>query len=401
MGITTCYCALCSGPATECSVGSTAPGALEWRRKRVARKRKLFMETGRYPSRYGTDDDWDEEELRDEYDVNEGGWTKHDENYAYDPELVSEETLLKETGAVLLTYLYLDVLPCFRGFISGPGWALDHMVEIQVEIGDGIYLGGDNPVFPFHFECFCVLAWALDHETDSNNLDRTVLYEVMKEFSQVYHHLELDYGQIQGPEQDWYSVPGEEYVVTDPLIDETDFLRELVTRNTFKHAPRDNDIQKHVVDDPFDKIPFDILYNILSWLPGSSICALSKASWAVTRATRYNAFWKQLLAQEMEWLWEINDILNEDAGEASDAEADNDDNDDSGGEGRFVIPADLGLKRLYLYLDEKTTPSYAMDAEFMGLGNRRRIWRPCQQLAEVYFKKLKQKSADAVEGARE
>ncbi|KLJ09372.1 hypothetical protein EMPG_15235 [Blastomyces silverae] len=274
------------------------------------------------------------------------------------------------------------------------------------------YLGSPDPVFPFHWECFCLLAWALDHETEPNNLDRTVLYEVMKEFSQVYSFLELDYGQIEGPEQDWYSVPGEEvsicgqeddtsfqYVVTNPLIDATDFLRELITRDTFKHTPLNNDIRKHVVNDPFDKIPFDILYNILSWLSGRSIRALSNASWAVNSVTRYNGFWKQLLAREMEWLWEINDILDDDCGEDSDGEADNDDNEDSGSEGRG-IPDDLSLKRLYLYLDEKTTPTYAMDAEFMSLGNRRRIWRPCQQLAKVYFKKLKQKSADGVEGAK-
>ncbi|KAL2372626.1 hypothetical protein RJZ57_002910 [Blastomyces gilchristii] len=84
----------------------------------------------------------------------------------------------------------------------------------------------------------------------------------------------------------------------------------------------------------------------------------------------------------MEWLWEMNDILDDDGGEDSDGEADNDDNEDSGGKGSG-IPDDLSLKRLYLYLYEKTTPTYAMDAEFMSLGNRRCIWRPCQQLAEL------------------
>ncbi|OJD26861.1 hypothetical protein ACJ73_01755 [Blastomyces percursus] len=246
MGGTACYCALCSGPAESCSIGSTTPGALEWRRKRVARERKLFMEPGQYPSRYGTAD------------------------YAYDPELVSEESLQ-----------WLWTVHCL-GCID----------------------------------------------------KRTVLYEAMKEFCQVYSILELDYGQIEGPEQDWYSVPGEElgrihkphhfnpqvslcgheddtsfqYVGTNPLIDATDFLRELVTRDTFKHSPLNHDIRKHAVKDPFDKIPFDKLHN-MPWLSGSSICALSMASWAITSGTRYNGFWRKLFAQETDWLWEINDIL--------------------------------------------------------------------------------------------
>ncbi|KAL2363802.1 hypothetical protein RJZ56_003273 [Blastomyces dermatitidis] len=155
------------------------------------------------------------------------------------------------------------------------------------------YLGSPDPMFPFHWECFCRLAWALNYETESNNLDRTVLYEVMKEFSQVYAFLELDYGQLEGPEQDWYSVPGDD-----------------------------------------------------------------------------------LLAREMEWLWEMNDILDDDGGEDSDGEADNDDNEDSGGKGSG-IPDDLSLKRLYLYLYEKTTPT---------LRHGRRIyesWKSTMHLATV------------------
>ncbi|OJD26860.1 hypothetical protein ACJ73_01754 [Blastomyces percursus] len=87
------------------------------------------------------------------------------------------------------------------------------------------------------------------------------------------------------------------------------------------------------------------------------------------------------------------------AGKTVMGEAGNDDNGDSGGSGSG-IPDDLSLKRPYPYLDEETTPTHAIDADFMSLGNRRPISRPCQ-LRYISNKKLKQKAADGVEGAKE
>ncbi|OJD16642.1 hypothetical protein AJ78_03194 [Emergomyces pasteurianus Ep9510] len=376
MGVFSSYCAICSGPATECSIGSTVPEALEWRRKRVARKRTLMLETGQYPSRYSGTDIWGNADLEDEYEEQKGGWTKSDEDCSYDPDLVSEESL-----EWLLTVHCLGRVE--EGFISGPGTEIDRMLRICVDIGDDpnqpqdrttyfTYIGGDYPAFPFHWECFSVLMWALGHD-ESNNIDRTVLYEVMKDIAPTYS-LDVDYGNIGGPEQDWISMSGEEYVVTNPIDDMGDLIRELTTRDAFKHSNNNSNIQNHVINDPFDKIPFDILYNITSYLPGNSILALSIASWSVTNATRYGGIWKQLFAREMEWLWELQELFDAD-------------DEDS------PLPPDLSLKRLYIYLDKKTTPTYAMDAGFLCLANRRRIWRPCQQLAELYFEKLRQNSA--------
>ncbi|KKZ62814.1 hypothetical protein EMCG_02809 [[Emmonsia] crescens] len=51
--------------------------------------------------------------------------------------------------------------------------------------------------------------------------------------------------------------------------------------------------------------------------------------------------------------------------------------------------------------EEEMTPTYAMDAEFRSLDIGRRIWPPCQQLTELYFENLRQKSVGNVEEAKE
>ncbi|PGH09399.1 hypothetical protein AJ79_05711 [Helicocarpus griseus UAMH5409] len=379
MGCFSCYCAICGGPGEECSIGSSVPEALEWRRKRVARKRKKMLETGQYPSIHVADDEDDKEELNSCKEEVEGGWDKSDEDNAYDPGLVSEKSL-----EWLLTVHCLGVHE-EKAFISGPGEEYDQLTGIDVEIGDDpnqpsdethfFTYGVEGGVFPFHWVCLQVLLRALGSKGDPGNIDKAVLFDVMENLTD-YYELELDYGQMQGRSQNWISVPGEEYSVTNPIGDGTEqFIREIITRKTFKVSPLNYDIQKHVVSDPFDKLPFDILYNIFSCLPGSSVQAISKASWSVTKATRYNGFWKQLIFREMNWFWELNELLSE----------------DEKGDESNQLSSGLSLKRLYLYIDKKTTPTYVMDAEFMSLGNRRRIWRPCQQVAELYFAELEQR----------
>ena len=91
-----------------------------------------------------------------------------------------------------------------------------------------------------------------------------------------------------------------------------------------------------------------------------------KASWPVHNATRSETIWKQLIHSEMPWFLELKDIIKEEPP---------------------ITAEDLDYKRIYLWADKVTTPEFGMRGRFMGVANRRRIWGPCQQLADLYFEK--------------
>jgi hypothetical protein len=119
-----------------------------------------------------------------------------------------------------------------------------------------------------------------------------------------------------------------------------------------------------VVNDPFGELPYDILHILLSLLPGKSVRGLMKASWPVTRVTRSTKFWKWLLFSDLPWFWELHELIKE-----------------------FPDDANLDFKKLYLWADEFTTPTFGMRGRFLGIANRRRIWGPCQELAESYSRR--------------
>ncbi|KAK2810095.1 hypothetical protein FQN50_003289 [Emmonsiellopsis sp. PD_5] len=418
MGHQTYYCAICAGPGSSryarSGIGSSAPKALEWRRSRVARKRQKMLKTGIYPSIHRADDD-DEDD--DDETVQDGGWTKSEEVETYDPDLVSKESME-----------WVDRIHCLglnersgEGFISGPGSEYDDLGSVQVPTREdpdqpdwttifGTYIVEDA-VLPFHWPCFNILLLALGEGNFPGNINKITLYDTMMSHGPGSVLERLDYGTIEGPHQDWITIPGEEYSVTNPIAeDTTKFLHELLARDIFKQPSSDSStqIQNRVVHDPFAKIPFDVVYVLLSRLPTDSVLALSKASWFVNIATRYNGFWKRLITQEMKWCWELCSLLDEEKDKKGKKSKGSDEYAGKQKEGRnavncgdgheedndaplsdtFELPPDLSLKLFYLYLDNKTTPTYGMDAKFMSLGNRRRIWKPCQQIADEYYKLL-------------
>jgi hypothetical protein len=116
-----------------------------------------------------------------------------------------------------------------------------------------------------------------------------------------------------------------------------------------------------VLTDSFKHIPYDVIYEILSYLPGKSIRAFINASYIAQELTLNNGFWKKLVRSDMPWLWELQKLIDE-----------------------SPQAANFDYKRLYLWLDKETTPTYGMRGRFMGLANRRRIWGACEEIAALY-----------------
>ncbi|OCK76198.1 hypothetical protein K432DRAFT_336121 [Lepidopterella palustris CBS 459.81] len=270
-------------------------------------------------------------------------------------------------------------LTALRAFISGPG-TYNNYGTITVTKGGDLnqpeesslicyYTQSSNetPVFPLHWSCFEILARALTGSQDVSKIDKDALYSIMAELTSEFgSHLNLRYGNIHRIYQFWECVPGEEFSVTNPLHIPgfCEFLSTSIASINFDIPSASLDSEKDVVHDPFNKLPYDLLYTLFPYLGGDSTLALIKASWHVHCSTRDNAFWKQLIRWEiLPWFWELREILAEERS------------------------SDFDYKGLYLWLDKMTTPEFGMEGPFMGIANRRRIWDVCQQLANIYFER--------------
>jgi hypothetical protein len=67
-------------------------------------------------------------------------------------------------------------------------------------------------VFPLHESCFAVLCRSLVGHEDITELDKDILYSVFSQLNKggYSRHLDVDYGGIQGMEQTWDCISGEE-----------------------------------------------------------------------------------------------------------------------------------------------------------------------------------------------
>ncbi|KAK2755681.1 hypothetical protein FQN54_005830 [Arachnomyces sp. PD_36] len=360
MGGYDCFCAFCGGPIVYCEIGPDDEETQQLRERFIQRKRQE-IETGVSPE---SDDD---DEFSDDEDAQK----------TYDPDLVTEESL-DWTGTVYALGYNFAAPGIQKTFIAGPG-SYNHNGGLEVPIGDdpnhpegksffGCYGESSHDeirLIPFHWCCYEIFSKAATGSLDVKNIDREVLYDLMSEFSDG-DDLGLEYGELLGRDQYWECVPGEEFCVTHPtdVPKIKEILQVEAASELFNNVPSSgDDFHGRVTNDPFGNIPYDALHMILSFLPGSSVLELIKASRPVHSATRYNEFWKHLIHWDMPWFWELHEVIKE------------------------LRSKTLDYRSFYLWLNKVTTPTYGMEGPFLGLANRRRIWGACQQLADLYYEK--------------
>ncbi|KAF9891589.1 hypothetical protein FE257_003600 [Aspergillus nanangensis] len=391
-------CSLGSG----LDIGSRSPQALDKRRLRVARRAKRYKRSlsghhrtsgeGESASerKLGNNETSDEENSEDDDDEDEPssdysdyeGLRDYEESLSYDPDLVSDSSLNWLDAVVCLGFNPNQVGGA-QAFITGKADYEDcnliHFADINDGQSDGDYYcyyvpdAIDPVVFPIHGSCLEVFTRAITGSTDINLLDKEALYNTMAELSS-YSALNLPYGDIHGPDQDWQCIPGEEYSVTNPMsIDGVkEFLKENLPRNK-DHCPNKSpvDTTQRIAGDPFRYIPYDVAYLILSYLSGHSLQALIKASAVFKNVSRGEGFWKQVLVRHMPWFWELQDMVRDSA------------------------IADINYKETYLWLEKETTVPFGMRGLLLGIANRRRIWNTCEHLADRYFQAIDLDLTDA------
>ncbi|KAK2811612.1 hypothetical protein FQN50_001954 [Emmonsiellopsis sp. PD_5] len=325
---------------------------------------------------------WDDPQENEDEEDSDPADEPDDEDLFYDPGLVTDESIQWTEIFYCLGY-NPDVYGNNKIFVTGKAKELatqgsscvscepsDDPNFARDETGFACYSFGSpgRPVaFPFHECCFEIMARVIGGSVDTRHIDKPAIYEAMLALCRkLWNNLALEYGDISGNQHFWESIPGDEYVVMHPTNNPgfKDILRRMVTEKTFVARSSTLDLNAKVRRDPLGKLPYDILWLLLSYLPGESVRSLILASWVVYSATRHPKFWKQLIHWDMPWFWELHEVV---------------------GDPRM---SGLDYKSLYLWLDRETAPRYGMRGPFMAVANRRRIWSACEQLAKGYFIQL-------------
>ncbi|KAJ5594936.1 uncharacterized protein N7459_001144 [Penicillium hispanicum] len=424
MGSWDFYCALCGSTFYGQHSISRKPRTARFYRRQRARENAERPATGD-PIPGGnliatTDQDQDQnfidEHSDDNGDENEDdaeSLLSYEEDYSYDPEIISEADAAW-THDLQCLGMNLNAPGLVKGYLSGIGTAGDYG-GIEVDPGndpnaqDGVtdfisaYWSTERTDFayPFHPHCFNLFFQQVAYKGGSSikasrsgdgweqsfealDLDKDLLYNVMSEHAEDYSScLSISYGDPVPPgEQFWEARPGEEFFVADPLqhnklvdgmiLDAWHQIihRPLSTRETI--PPIAQQSQQH---DPFARLPFEMLLHVVSTLQPSSLLDLLKASPHVYRALSQNiSFWLQKFKESMPWFFELHALLP--------TLMIPDDSDDTN---RAVGVHSRSPWHFFAWANRITTPRCGITGPFMGVANRRRIWDVCSQLADPYL----------------
>ncbi|KAJ4368653.1 hypothetical protein N0V86_009562 [Didymella sp. IMI 355093] len=303
----------------------------------------------------------------------EGGYY---EEVSYDPRVLTKKDIVWLDQCRTLGFNPDTQKAYITGLGSYAGWGDFETSETGADPNDPrpqlypcyISEGGElnDPTFPFHEACYAVLAKRLGLENPAD-ISKDVLYKVAHVLCEGNaESLTLDYGG-QFSNDLWPNPPGEEYAVTCPEDRGPDFHNVIWEHmpSSLRLAEPQPDFPHKVQRDPLTIFPFDVLHTILQNLSVQDALNFMQASHHVCSTTRDPAFWRSMIRTHLApWFWEIENLVNS-------------------GELRSV-----NFKALLLWLDGVVRPELGMQGPFMGVANRRRVWRVCGQVADKYETQL-------------
>ncbi|KAH6681911.1 hypothetical protein B0J14DRAFT_577467 [Halenospora varia] len=323
MGSWDCYCAICSGPLC----------------------------------RVRTREDYGEDQGED----------------GYDPNVICEEDFEWIRTLYILGY-YSNPSGGGKAYISGLGTYMDQgsvsveppdIPNFEWTMEEYCYDAEENGVFPFHWSCFELLVRSVTGTDNADEIDKDALYNVMNGLAgDGFTNLKLDYGDpTPSICQVWNCEEGGEFFVMEPtahLLE--DALSSIIASKKFSLPSSSQELGSCVKNDPFSKLPYELVYKIACLLPPDSLATLSRASWTVNVSLRKDSrFWKECFRRLMPWFFEIQELMK-----------------------RPEKVEGKDLKGMLLWADKISTPRLGLTGPLMGLANCRRIWGVCEQLAKIY-----------------
>ena len=126
-----------------------------------------------------------------------------------------------------------------------------------------------------------------------------------------------------------------------------------------------------VQNDPFRKLPVELIQHIAEYTKGHDLIAIRQVSRLFRQATRLSSLWKRLLLREQAWLCDTPFSVEhwESSGKATSTQE------------------LVDWEKLYIVMEKSTARCFGTTGAMMALANRRRIWRVCEEIARVYWKK--------------
>ncbi|KAJ5622258.1 hypothetical protein N7528_005490 [Penicillium herquei] len=268
----------------------------------------------------------------------------------------------------------------------------------------------DTPgVYPFHSECLEIFKGVLAHKAGAKwtkrwvgdnwklfapEIDKDTLYSVLDSLADItpFTFLDLDYGMLTHCRNlHWHADPGEEVLLANPVYLEEDSWIDMCdawkdTKGTTWAASRE---ETAVRDDPFTQLSFELLDNIFSRLDLSPLLKLLQASPYLYRSlSNSHTFWRRVIDYNMPWCFEMkifqDEILRcyEVEGSPAPEDCENDCKLD------HTAPSSAhgkSLRRLCLWINRETMAFQGMEWPMLGVANRRRIWKACEPIVELYL----------------
>lgn len=303
------------------------------------------------------------------FNVVEGG-------HGYDPGIVTNASS-SWTGDVRLISENPDARAASKVFVTGPAvfvdagfFDFDQGDDPNTPVLDRDSLqvynpDGDDPfAVPFHRVCLELFQKVIA----PREVDNEILWQVLKCVGPdpVLH---IDYGAVvECQDQYWVEEKGTEEFVVNPI--DIPWLERYRDPNKLPTAG-DSGLgrpglppRQTLGQDPFQKLPPEILFSIMRHLDLPSINRLREASRQASQLELSNGFWRSRLLRDMPWLYDLNWAHN------------------------TPTPGDVhGLDAAdwtKIYRDLYLASNSGGKNKVHGLVNRRRIWGICEQIAALY-----------------
>jgi hypothetical protein len=142
-----------------------------------------------------------------------------------------------------------------------------------------------------------------------------------------------------------------------------DLHMQTLAHLTIEHKPNaevdSSPNSQRKITDPFGKLSNELIHHITSYLTGEEVFTLRQASTIVREATSGDSFWMPRVQKDLAWLWVPHSL--------------------------FTKNSTIDWMKVYLLFDSATARPWGMRGVYMGLANRRRIWKACETLKSGYL----------------
>ncbi|KAK3984926.1 hypothetical protein QBC44DRAFT_385301 [Cladorrhinum sp. PSN332] len=240
--------------------------------------------------------------------------------------------------------------------------------------------------FPVHMPCLellCGHITGLASPYNNRKLDKDALYLAMLSLTEGAHHsLMIAYGAAEAAQdQYWVSRAGNEFLVANPRVNRDQLgVLDLLKRVIGEAAPREfvtADLGHKVRQDPFTKLPYDLVYRVSNLLDDECLLKLCTASWPVHCHLRgNNKFWRHRLRRvSMPWFDEVMPTLAD----------------------KTVMGERKDWKSVLCELNKVVVGDEGEKGMLMGVMNRRRIWGMCKMIGRRYYEMVEKRKVKGSE----